>query len=73
MIFSPSMLLGTKFGTIFNKTFSSLFLTVCLIIMMCYSMNSTYRNMIKAQNRERKSDEEHRKEMFLEKKDINEN
>ena len=29
--------------------------------------------MIKAQNRERKSDEEHRKEMFLEKEDINEN
>lgn len=65
VIFSPSMLLGTKFGTIFNKTFSSLLLTIFLIILMCYSMNSTYKNMVKAQNRERKMDEDRRKEMFL--------
>ena len=65
VIFSPSMLLGTKFGTIFNKTFSSLLLTIFLIILMCYSMNSTYKNMIKAQNREKKMDEDRRKEMFL--------
>ena len=65
VIFSPSMLLGTKFGTIFNKTFSSLLLTIFLIILMCYSMNSTYKNMVKAQNREKKMDEDRRKEMFL--------
>ena len=58
------MLLGTKFGTIFNRMFSNLFLTVVLIIMMCYSMTSTYKNMIKAQNRERKEVEDKRKEMF---------
>ena len=59
------MLLGTKFGTIFNKTFSSLFLTCALIILMCYSMNSTYKNMIKAHNREKQLEEKQHKEMFL--------
>ena len=72
IIFSPSMLLGTKFGTIFNRMFSNFFLTVVLIIMMCYSMTSTYKNMIKAQNRERKEVEDKRKEMFLEKYNDNE-
>lgn len=64
VIFAPSMLLGTKFGTIFNQTFSSLFLTICLIIMMCYSMNSTYRNALKAKARENKIEEDNLRKLI---------
>lgn len=39
---------------------------------MCYSMNSTYKNMIKAQNREKKMDEDQRKQMFLQSNDKDE-
>lgn len=54
VIFGPSMLLGAKFGTIFNKIFSSTFLTIAVLVVLCYSMNSTYKNVKKARAREAK-------------------
>lgn len=58
IIFGPSMLLGAKFGTIFNKIFSSFFLTIAVLIVLCYSINSTYKNVQKSKEREAKMDNE---------------
>ena len=57
MIFSPAMLLGTKFGTILNKTCSNMILTICLIIMLSISLKSTYKNKVKAENKEKEKEE----------------
>lgn len=54
VLVGPSMLLGAKFGTIFNKIFSSLFLTIAVLVVLCYSINSTYKNVQKAKAREAK-------------------
>lgn len=52
IIFGPSMLLGAKIGTIFNKIFSTQFLTVSILLVLFYSIFSTYRNIKKAKKRE---------------------
>ena len=52
IIVGPSMLLGTKIGTILNKIFSSSILTITVIIIVCYSITITYRNMKAARIRE---------------------
>lgn len=54
VLVGPSMLLGAKFGTIFNKIFSSMFLTIAVLVVLCYSIRSTYRNVQKAKAREAK-------------------
>lgn len=54
IIFGPAMILGSKFGTIFNKIFSSLFLTVAVIIVLLYSITSTYKNYVKRKAKEEK-------------------
>ena len=54
IIFSPSMLLGAKFGTIINKIFSSLLLMFGLIFLLCFTTKKTYNNILKAKAREEK-------------------
>ena len=54
VLVGPSMLLGAKFGTIFNKIFSSMFLTIAVLVVLCYSIRSTYKNVQKAKAREAK-------------------
>ena len=58
IIFGPSMLLGAKFGTIFNKLFSSLFLTVAVQLVLIYSIVSTYKNVNKAKAKEAQHEKE---------------
>ena len=58
IIFGPSMLLGAKFGTIFNKLFSSLFLTVAVQLVLIYSIVSTYKNVNKAKLKEAQYEKE---------------
>jgi uncharacterized membrane protein YfcA len=52
VIFCPTMLLGTKFGTILNKTFSNLLLSLILITTMIFSIKSTHKNWRKQQEKE---------------------
>lgn len=46
------MLLGTKFGTIFIKIFTSQFLTIGVLIVIFYSIISTYKVVIKEREAE---------------------
>ena len=66
MIFSPSMLVGAKFGAILNKTLPTSLLLIFLVILICYTTRKTYYNILKAKAREAKLDEKE-KEKFLEK------
>lgn len=43
IIYTPMMLLGTKFGTIFNKVFSSFILFLILIFILVTSFQKTYK------------------------------
>lgn len=52
IIIGPSMLLGTKIGTILNKIFSSFILTTTVIIIVCYSIVITYQNMKASRSKE---------------------
>jgi uncharacterized membrane protein YfcA len=52
IIIGPSMLLGTKIGTILNKIFSSFILTTTVIIIICYSIVITYQNMKASRSKE---------------------
>ena len=52
IIIGPSMLLGTKIGTILNKICSSFILTTTVIIIVCYSIVITYQNMKASRSKE---------------------
>lgn len=72
IIFGPSMLLGAKFGTIFNKMFSTQFLTVSILLVLFYSIFSTYRNIKKAKKKELEQQlEQENKEPLLDKSPSN--
>lgn len=47
IILGSSILLGSKFSFIFNKMFSSLFLTISVLLVLCYSISSTYKSIQK--------------------------
>ena len=64
IIFSPSMLVGAKFGAILNKILPSSLLLVFLVILICYTTRKTYYNILKAKAKEDKLDKEE-KEKFL--------
>ena len=68
MIFSPSMLVGAKFGAILNKILPSSLLLIFLVVLICYTTRKTYYNILKAKAREAKLDA---KEKFLNNIDIN--
>ena len=72
MIFSPSMLVGAKFGAILNKTLPTSLLLIFLVILICYTTRKTYYNILKAKAKEAKLDEEE-KEQFLNKMNKNDN
>ena len=63
IIFGPSMLLGAKFGTIVNKVFPTTLLMIGLLILLCYTIYKTDKNIKKAKIRE---------ELLLKKKNNNE-
>ncbi len=67
MIFSPSMLVGAKFGAILNKTLPTSLLLIFLVILICYTTRKTYYNILKAKAKEAKLAEKE-KEQFLNKK-----
>jgi uncharacterized membrane protein YfcA len=52
IIFCPTLLLGTKFGTILNKSLSSLFLTIFLALLVLLNIKKTYDNAQKARSKE---------------------
>ena len=54
------MLIGAKFGTILNKILSSTILLILLLFLLIYTCSKTYKNILKARDREKK---------LLEKKD----
>ena len=54
IIFGPSMLLGAKFGTIINKIFPTTLLMIGLLFLLCYTINKTYLNILKAKAKEEK-------------------
>ena len=54
------MLIGAKFGTILNKILSSTILLIFLLFLLIYTCTKTYKNILKARDKERK---------LLEKKD----
>lgn len=58
VIFGPPMLLGTKFGTIVNKTFSSFILTFAVLFILTFSLQKTYKNAQKRKEQERLLEEE---------------
>jgi uncharacterized membrane protein YfcA len=62
-IFSPSMLVGAKFGTILNKILPSSLLLILLCFLICYTTRKTYYNILKAKAKEAKLNE---KEKFSE-------
>ena len=62
-IFSPSMLVGAKFGTILNKILPSSLLLILLCFLICYTTRKTYYNILKAKAKEAKLNE---KEKYLE-------
>ena len=53
-IFSPSMLVGAKFGTILNKILPSSLLLILLCFLICYTTRKTYYNILKAKAKEAK-------------------
>ena len=63
IIFCPSLLLGTKIGVILNSILPALILTICLIVSLSFSCYKTYKNALKAQEREKKN--------FVKKKKLN--
>ncbi len=56
-IFSPSMLVGAKFGTILNKILPSSLLLILLCFLICYTTRKTYYNILKAKAKEAKLNE----------------
>jgi uncharacterized membrane protein YfcA len=56
-IFSPSMLVGAKFGTILNKILPSSLLLIFLCFLICYTTRKTYYNILKAKAKEAKLNE----------------
>jgi uncharacterized membrane protein YfcA len=56
-IFSPSMLVGAKFGTILNKILPSSLLLILLCFLICYTTRKTYFNILKAKAKEAKLNE----------------
>jgi hypothetical protein len=52
LLFCPTLLLGTKFGTIFNKSLSDLFLTIFLAFFVLHNIKKTYDNAHKARSKE---------------------
>jgi len=56
-IFSPSMLVGAKFGTILNKILPSSLLLILLCFLICYTTRKTYYNILKAKAKEAKLDQ----------------
>lgn len=52
LIFCPTLLLGTKFGAIFNKLLSSLLLSLGLIALVTMSTIKTYRSAVRQRNKE---------------------
>ena len=56
-IFSPSMLVGAKFGTILNKILPSSLLLILLCCLICYTTRKTYYNILKAKAKEAKLNE----------------
>lgn len=47
MLFCPSLLLGTKFGTIFNKILPNVILIFFLILCCIYTIQRTYLRYLK--------------------------
>ena len=56
-IFSPSILVGAKFGTILNKILPSSLLLILLCFLICYTTRKTYYNILKAKAKEAKLNE----------------
>ena len=54
VVFGPSMLIGAKFGTILNKILSSTILLILLLFLLIYTCSKTYKNILKAREREKK-------------------
>ncbi len=52
IIFCPTLLLGTKFGTILNKSLSDVFLTVFLAVFILHNIKKTLENIKKAKKNE---------------------
>jgi hypothetical protein len=52
MIFCPTLLLGTKFGTIFNKQLSTIFLSIFLALFILNNIWKTYNSAYKLQEKE---------------------
>ena len=49
LVFCPALLLGTKFGVIFNTMFPTVLLILLLIASLSFSCFKTYKNALKAQ------------------------
>jgi uncharacterized membrane protein YfcA len=54
IIFCPTLILGTKFGTIMNKQLSSIFLSVFLALFILNNIWKTYANANKLREKENK-------------------
>lgn len=59
ILFCPTLLLGTKVGTMLNRVLSNLILSIFLAIVVFYSMSKTYKS---ATAQRKKEDESTRKE-----------
>jgi len=57
IIFCPTLILGTKFGTILNKQLSSIFLSVFLALFILNNIWKTYNNANKLREKEIKETE----------------
>lgn len=58
IVFCPALLLGSKIGVILNEIFPALILIIFLILSLSLSCYKTYKNALKAQNREKQKVED---------------
>ena len=70
IIFCPTMLLGTKFGTILNKSLSDVFLTVGLALFVLHNIKKIYDNARKSRNKETSELNKHESKYILMKDDF---
>lgn len=65
IIFSPTLLLGTKFGTILNKSLSTIFLNSVLILFIFYNIYKCYHSANRLRQKEIEAEAEKEKENVI--------
>lgn len=71
LVFCPALLLGTKFGVIFNTMFPTVLLILLLIASLSFSCFKTYKNALKAQLKEKTMLESNNQKQSQELEEIN--